>query len=681
MSTTSNTKLILTGAALLIAIVSCSLAVARAITNDEISPEIDKGEPTSAKIVANIRKVMQDVNHVNTVLNAYIIPSVDAHQNENVADHDKRVQYVSGFTGIATIVITENKAVLWTDSRYIQLAKKQLDKETWTVMEVGNQDIQTIAEWLSKELPQSSRVGIDSFLIEAKAFHSLHDYLSANGDHSLLVEKNLVDVVWDGQPDYKKPALEPIDPNSSGEIIKTKLERVRTKIEAKKAEMLIVTNLEDIAWFLNLRGGDIDYSAVFFSYLIIFNDIKIKPQLFLLDKERAKAHKIDNHFNTEHVDIAIEEYASNEIIVGISKALRNINERGKVILSSPSKAIHSTIQESRRIEAESPIRSMRIIKNEKEIKGMREAHERDGVAIVRYLHELDKGIDDQFITETEGTKLLDKFKSHEMYRKLSYPPISAVGAHAAIAKAAIRDQYDSQITRQEIYLIDSGTHYKDGTTEMARTVHFGRPTPDEKNAFTRVLKGFISVATAVFPPNAPFSFFDAMARRSLWEIGKDYDHATGHGVGTYLNVFENPPLLTSKNEPPGMCENMFTTNEPGYYEAEKFGIRIGNVLQVVKVPNSSEYFNKNGAYMFEDFTMVPIQTKMINVDLLSESEVEWLNKYHKRVFENIQKHLSDDSNIIAWLEKETKPISKKKEDCNEITTPESQVTTITPTEQ
>ncbi|XP_055315123.1 xaa-Pro aminopeptidase 1-like [Sitodiplosis mosellana] len=671
MTVASNTKLILTGAALLVAVVGCSVAVTRAMANIENPPEDDGGQPTSAKIVRSIRNTMNDTRYVmGPPIQAYIIPSVDVHQNEDTTDRDKRVAYVSGFTGSsATIVIEEGAAAFWTDSRYFMQAKNQLDNETWIIMKSGQPATKSIQEWLVEKLPQNSRVGIDPFLMKAKEFQQLSAYLESHGHNLIALPTNLVDVVWKNRPELKLKELEPIGDQFSGKRVPQKLAEVRKAMKALTADIMIVTALEDIAWLLNLRGSDFEYAPLFFAYVIIAEN---DTYLYLLKQDRATTNKIDNHFQTEHIDIIINEY--NNTVAGINTVIRNT--KGMVLLSSASEAIQTIVPSERRLEAESPIMKMRIIKNDVEAQKMREAHKRDGASIIKYLYWLETEIDDQNITEIKGADKLKSYKSqHEYYRRLSFQTISAVGAHAAMAHYIPTNDSDRQITRTELYLIESGTQYKDGTTDMTRTVHFGTPSDTEKDAFTRVLKGFISVATAVFPRGAPFSFFDAMARRALWDVGLDYDHATGHGVGAFLKVHEYPPLISSKNMPPGMCKNMFTTNEPGYYENGKFGIRLGNVLQVVDAPHSSEHFSGKGAYKFDDITMVPIQKKMINVDLLSESEIQWLNEYHAGVRNNVSPLLSDNSNILEWLERETQPISKQNEECTETTTEQPETTT------
>ncbi|KAJ6605041.1 Xaa-Pro aminopeptidase ApepP [Pseudolycoriella hygida] len=648
-----NTKFVLGGVAGFVVLIACTVAVTLAVSLNGRNRPFSDDSKTSREIVDQIRRLMTDPEAVGSAIHAYLITSVDAHQSEYVAPADKRIYYVSSFSGSAgVVVITAEKALLWTDSRYHEQAEAELDLEVWTLMRSGNSGVETYQEWLAKNLEPNSVVGIDPKLIDSSSYQSLSTYLSNAGHTLKSIEKNLVDEVWDDKepPHYAEIVVLPY--KYSGRRVSEKLEDVRRELAAVGAESHIVVALDNIAWLLNLRGLDIPYNPVFYAYVIITPS---ELRLYVEQPTRITA-EIVSHFTEEGVEVKVFDYSL--VKSGLAEVVLE-NTSGKMLMSGTSQDIFEAVPESRRLIRTSPIVLLKVVKNDVEANGMREANIRDGAAVIQYLSWLDRNIDHMRITELSGARKLGEFReAQDAFRGLSFEAISAVGSNAAMAHYSPNEGTALPITRKEIYLLDSGGQYWDGTTDTTRTVHFGTPTDSEKEAFTRVLKGFISMGTATFPTKAPFSFFDAMARRALWDAGLNYGHGTGHGIGAYLNVHEYPPSIGSSNSEPGMLKNMFTSNEPGFYQEGKFGIRIEDVVQAVPAKILGD-FNGVGALQFYHVTMVPLQTSLMKIELLTKQEIDWLNEYHERVFRNTDPVLErlNDADAREWLYEQTRPIT------------------------
>jgi len=406
--------------------------------------------------------------------------------------------------------------------------------------------------------------------------------------------------------------------------------------------------LDNIAWLLNLRGSDIKFNPVFFSYVILTNN-----ELFLYIDEGRITETVTEHFNTQNTTIQLKKY--NNIFDEIPRLVNETN--GKILIESPvSEAIASLIPKDR-ILIKDTVACIKSVKNDIEAKGMEEAHIRDALALIRYMHWLNETIDIENITEYTGAKKLTEFRSEgDSYMGQSFAVISSVGPNAAMPHYSPAEKTAKQITRKEIYLVDSGGQYWDGTTDVTRTMHFGTPTDFEMECYTRVLKGFIALTTSVFPATTPLSYFDFVARRALWQVGLDYGHGTGHGVGAFLYVHEYPPSISSRSTTSPLV-NMFTSNEPGLYLDGQFGIRIEDVIQVVKSDIENAFFGK-GALTFRSITYAPLQTKMIKTSLLNKEEAKFVNDFNERVINTIGPLLLKQNlnETYEWLEEETIPI-------------------------
>ncbi|XP_053692241.1 xaa-Pro aminopeptidase ApepP [Sabethes cyaneus] len=610
-------------------------------------------KPTG-EVLSALRSLMANLPNSLGSINAYIIPSDDAHQSEYLAKRDERRAFISGFDGSAgTAVVTEREALLWTDGRYYQQAGNQLDSN-WTLMRDGQPATPTIDAWLAKVLQPGCRVGVDANLMSTRAWNPLQTSLKSAGCSLLPISPNLVDLVWKDQPAAPQNPIIPLDSSFAGESVAEKLAAVRETMVENRATVLVVSALDEIAWFLNLRGSDIDYNPVFFSYLLV----TLEDLYFFVD-ERKLSEAVSDHFQRNQVQPQIRPYHDvQEVLKTLTEAS---GSRVWVSLGS-SYALTALVPEEKRLHKITPINLMKAVKNEVEAAGMRQCHIRDGVALCQYFAWLERCIrENRPVDEISGAEQLEKFRSkQEKYMGLSFTTISASGPNGSVIHYHPLPETNRPISDKEMYLCDSGAQYLDGTTDVTRTVHFGTPTEEEIHAFTCVLKGQIALGTAIFPRKVKGQFLDTIARKALWDAGLDYGHGTGHGIGHFLNVHEGPMGIGIRLMPddPGLEENMFLSNEPGYYKDGQFGIRIEDIVQVVSA-SIRDNFNGRGACTFSTVTMCPIQTKLIAVPLLTDKERDSLNRYHETVRQTLSPLLKEinDTETLAWLERETQPIA------------------------
>lgn len=615
------------------------------------------GAKSTTQILAKLRNLMKKGSgYVPDTIEAYIVTSQDAHESEYLAATDKRREFVSGFTGSAgTAIVTSSKALLWTDGRYHLQAESELD-ENWTLMKDGLKSTLTQKEWLAKNLPSGSKVGVDPYLISFNEYKAFESDLSGDGIEILPVQSNLVDLVWgEEKPAPSCSLIAPLALKYTGKSIEKKLEEVREKMKEKHASILVLTALDEVAYLLNLRGGDIEYNPVFFSYLVLtLNSIHL-----FIDDSRITSN-IRNHFNSENCPVAVHSY--EKILPFIRKLISNLEKTEKVWISEYSNyALISLVPKNSLITSITPVNLMKAVKNPVEVQGMINCHIRDAAALICYLAWLEKEVlAGKRVTEISGAqKLADYRKQQEDFAGLSFDTISSSGPNAAIIHYSPKESTDRQITTEEIYLVDSGGQYKDGTTDVTRTLHFGTPSEFEKECFTRVFKGAASLAMAIFPEKIRGNTLDVIARQNLWDVGLDYLHGTGHGIGSYLNVHEGPMGITYVQKPtdPGLEAGMFLSDEPGYYENGKFGIRIENIVQIV--PAKTKYSTKAKNFLtFKTITLVPIQTKLLNSSMLTAKEINFLNEYHTECRETVGVLLKQQGQQGAyeWLIRETQPI-------------------------
>ncbi|KAL3631673.1 Aminopeptidase P2 [Castilleja foliolosa] len=619
----------------------------------------------------------------NINIDAYIIPSQDAHQSEFIAECYARRAYISGFTGSAgTAVVTKDKAALWTDGRYFLQAEQQLTS-SWILMRASNLGVPTTSEWLNSVMAPGSRIGIDpwvQFLFSSDAAEELKEAMSIM-KHELvyLYDVNLVDEIWkDSRPKPPNGHIRLHDLKYAGVDVSSKLSSLRSELTYAGSSAIVITMLDEIAWLLNLRGSDVPHSPVMYAYLVVEIDgaklfiddskvkLDVKQYLKTAGIELRPYESILSHIESltaKGTCLWLDTSSVSAAIVNTYKSAYNKyfsaagtgKKNRRTLPTSPDD--HSC--EPTAVYRSSPISLAKAVKNEAELEGMRNSHLRDAAALAQFWVWLEEEINNGVIlTEVDVADKLLEFRSiQDGFVDTSFDTISGSGANSAIIHYKPEPSNCSVVDADKIFLLDSGGQYIDGTTDITRTVHFGQPSSWQKECFTRVLQGHIALDQAVFPENYPGFVLDAFARSSLWKIGLDYRHGTGHGVGAALNVHEGPQSISFRfgNMTP-LLKGMVVSNEPGYYEDHAFGIRIENLLYVKEVSTPNRFGGLE--YLgFEKITFFPIQIKLVDSSLLSDNEVEWLNDYHKQVWEKVSPLL--DGSAYQWLWNNTRPLVKQ----------------------
>lgn len=617
-------------------------------------------------------------------IDAYIIPSEDPHQSEYSADCFMRRAYISGFTGSAgTAVVTKDLAALWTDGRYFLQAENQLGL-AWQLMRAGTPSVPSYGEWLRDQLNPGSKVGIDPFLFSSEAAVELKRCLLER-DHKLVLlhSSNLVDDIWGAmRPSLPSSPLRVHDIRFAGVDVATKLENLRKDLALAGATAIIVTMLDEVAWLFNLRGSDVPHNPVAYAYAVVeleaatlFTDaskisdkvslhlknaqVSVKPYTAVLSElERLASGGFKLWLDPSRVSVAIAntfEAACEMYYKNCNKNKRSEQARSTLASSesghekSGPAALHRT----------SPITLAKAKKNAAELDGMRKAHLRDAAALTEFWAWLEYTIVDEKRqpTEVQVADTLLGFRARQSgFLDTSFDTISGSGPNGAIIHYRAEPESCRTVDDKHVFLLDSGAQYNDGTTDVTRTVHFGIPTAHQKECYTRVLQGHIAVDKAIFPEGTPGFVLDVLARSSLWKIGLDYRHGTGHGVGAALNVHEGPQSISARfGNMTGLEAGMIVSNEPGYYEDRSFGIRIENLLVVreVETPNRFGGITYLG---FQKLTYVPIQINLVDLALLSQEEIEWVNNYHQEVWEKVSPLV--EGNALEWLKQNTRPFSK-----------------------
>ena len=602
-------------------------------------------------ITSNPINIMQTINErlvalrrwmKENVLTAFVFPSSDPHNSEYVADHWKTREWISGFTGSAgTAVVTLHHAALWTDSRYFIAAAKELAGGEFLLMKERVEGTPSISEWLASELAEydSPIVGVDGSVNTFVSVADLKESLATKGNMQVRCVDDPMDVLWLDRPviPNNKICLHPL--KYAGETTESKLSRIRECLVKQGADGLLVTALDEIAWVLNLRGNDVHCNPVFVSYLLIAPD---KVTLYIYKDKLSE--EVQAYLSTEHVDV--EEY--DAVVEGLKRYA------GKALLIDVSSTNYnlSTAVESEKLHVgTSPIPMMKAIKNKVEQDCFRAAMLRDGVAMVKFLAWIKAAVEKGGQTEMSLDERLTGLRAEQpMFQGISFDTIVGYEEHGAIVHYEATPETDIPVKPHGLVLIDSGAQYLDGTTDITRTIALGELTEEQRRIYTLVLKGHIQLDRLHFPAGACGSQLDAIARAPMWREGYNYLHGTGHGVGSYLNVHEGPHQIRMEWRPAPMQAGMTVTNEPGLYLEGKFGVRIENTLLIV--PAETTAF---GEFLkFETLTLAPIDTTPIVLEMLSVEEREWLNNYHRRVYESLSPYLDEAEK--AWLKEATQAI-------------------------
>lgn len=575
-----------------------------------------------------------------TEIDAFIIPSTDPHLSEYVAPHWQSREWISGFTGSAgTVVVTGNEAGLWTDSRYFLQAARQIEGTGIDLYKEMLPETPSIPAFLSERLEKGQTAGIDGRVFATDAARSLREELAIKGI-GLKCTPDPMEQIWNGRPEMPQAPAFIYDTKYAGRTCTEKLEAIRTEMKKAEADSLLLSALDEIAWTLNLRGSDVHCNPVVVSYLLIgrneahyfINSRKVTPEV------AAHLHE---------AGVSLHTYQEIESYLAQLPAGSLMLEPGKT-----NYAVRSAIPQSCRvIEAPSPVALLKAVRNEQETAGLRQAMRRDGVALVKFLKWLEEAVPQGTETEISVDRKLHELRAAQpLYMGESFDTIAGYGAHAAIVHYEATPETDIPLEPRGFLLLDSGAQYLDGTTDITRTIALGPLTDEEKTDYTLILKGHIDLAMAVFPEGTRGAQLDVLARMPIWQHRMNFLHGTGHGVGHFLNVHEGPQSIRMNENPVALRAGMVTSNEPGVYKAGSHGIRTENL--VLTVPAGEGLF---GRYLkFETVTLCPICTKGIVRSLLTPAETDWLNQYHRKVYEQLSPGLNEDERL--WLEKACKAI-------------------------
>ena len=590
-----------------------------------------------AQRLSNLREIMQHEH-----LDAFIFPSTDPHNSEYVPDRWKGREWISGFNGSAgTAVVTMHAAALWTDSRYFIAAEQQLAGTEFVLMRERVAGTPTISEWLGNVLSDinGATVGVDGMVNTATDVEALIADLRQQGGITVRTNFDPLAVIWTNQPPIPVTPIEVHSLEYAGESTTSKLSRIRMALRSLHADGMLVSALDDIAWTLNLRGGDVHCNPVFVSYLLI--DTKTTT-LFINDEKLTPDVKA--YLTAQGVQTAPYNH--------IKDALRNYDEYN--ILLDPNAISYTLFKQVRTqevVRASSPIPAMKAIKNEIEVEGFRRAMIRDGVALVKFLRWLQTAVTKGQETEISVAEKLTALRAEQpLFRGISFDTIAGYEAHGAIVHYEATSETDVPLKPHGFLLLDSGAQYQDGTTDITRTIALGELTEEQREVYTLVLKGHIQLELAKFPSGASGTQIDALAREAMWRKGFNFLHGTGHGVGSFLNVHEGPHQIRMEYRPAPLLPFMTVTDEPGLYFEGKFGVRIENILLIK--PYMTTAFGE--FLQMEPLTLCPIDTAPIVREMLLDEEVEWLNGYHQYVFDKLSPHLQGAD--LDWLRAATQNI-------------------------
>lgn len=589
-------------------------------------------------------------------LSAFIFPSTDAHQSEYVADHWQGRTWISGFNGSAgTAVVTMKSAALWTDSRYFLAAEEQLKGTEFQLMKLKIEGTPTISEWLAQELQgENAEVGLDGMVNSYHETMGLIADLRKSGGITVRTNFDPLGLIWTDRPAIPANPVEIQPMEFAGESVASKISRIRTALRQRHADGMLISALDDIAWTLNLRGTDVHCVPVFVSYLLI------SSQQVSLYVDSAKINDEVKVYLTEN---GISLYPYNKVAEGLERYSEyNILLDG----DETSYFLWKTVKCQEIIAGNSPVPAMKAQKNDREIAGFRQAMLRDGVAMVKFLRWLKPAVEAGGQTEISIDRKLTSLRAEQhLFRDISFDTIAGYQAHGAIVHYEATPETDVALKPEGLILIDSGAQYQDGTTDITRTIALGPVTEEMKHVYTLVLKGHIQLELAKFPDGASGTQLDALARECMWREGYNYLHGTGHGVGSYLSVHEGPHQIRMEWKPTPLRAGMTVTDEPGLYLSGKFGVRIENTL-LIKDYQTTEF----GKFLqMESLTLCPIDLTPVDFSMLQPEEIEWLDTYHRDVFEKLSPYLEGED--LEWLREATRPVDRVMSSADKSCTPVS----------
>jgi Xaa-Pro aminopeptidase len=577
-------------------------------------------------------------------LTGFIVPRSDRHQNEYVPASEERLAWLTGFTGSAgAAIVLRERAVLFVDGRYTLQVREQVDTSLFAIEHL----VETPPDrWIETNLTSADRLGYDPWLHTVESAERLAKACAAAGATLVAVEPDLIDAIWS---DRAAPPLGPItlhDLRFAGEAAEEKLARIRAELAKLRADALVVSDPHAVAWAFNIRGSDVAHTPLPLAFAVVPQ--AGRPALF-----------VDGRKLSNDVRDRLETLADVREPADFVQALAALGQARKTVRLDQATAADAlarlvTSHGGKVARGPCPIALMKAVKNQAEISGARAAHIRDGVAVTRFLAWFDREAARGTLTEIDAVAALESFRRDTgLLKDVSFPTISGAGPDGAIVHYRVTTRTNRGITAGELFLIDSGGQYQDGTTDITRTVAVGEPTAEMRERFTRVLKGHIAIARAIFPDGTTGAQLDSFARQSLWAAGLDFDHGTGHGVGSYLSVHEGPARISKLGTMP-LRRGMILSNEPGYYKAGAYGIRIENLVLVVEA--AAVLGAEKPLNAFETLTLAPIDRRLVVADMLTPEEANWFDGYHARVAQMLAPLV--DAETRAWLAAATRPLAR-----------------------
>jgi Xaa-Pro aminopeptidase len=571
-------------------------------------------------------------------LTGFVIPRADQQQNEYVPPSEERLAWLTGFTGSAGLaVVLTHDAAVFVDGRYTIQAAKQVDSRAWAVESLIDPPPES---WISAHLKAGDRLGFDPWLHTFAAAERLSAACTKAGAELVAVDSNPVDAIWQDRP---QPPIAPVTVHGmqhAGVTEAEKLTQIRSEIGKLGVDALVLSDSHAVAWTFNIRGADVAHTPLPLSYALVPKDGR--PTIFI---DHRKLSNLTRDHLEQSADVR-EPDAMAPTLMALAKSGGSIALDNATAADALSRLI--TGAGGKPVRGSDPIALLKAVKNTTEIKGTQTAHRRDAVALARFLAFIDGEAASGKLTEIDAVEALETFRRDTgALKDVSFPTISGTGPNGAIVHYRVTRKSNRRIVPGDLLLIDSGAQYEDGTTDVTRTMAVGEPTEEMRDRFTRVLRGHIAIAQAIFPDGATGAQLDTLARQYLWAAGVDFEHGTGHGVGSYLSVHEGPARISKLGTTP-LKRGMILSNEPGYYKTDGFGIRIENLELVVAADIKGAEKSMNA---FETLTLAPIDRRLIDVGMLGKDELDWLNAYHARVRAEVRPAL--DATTKAWLDQAT----------------------------
>jgi Xaa-Pro aminopeptidase len=571
-------------------------------------------------------------------LTGFVVPRADQQQNEYVPPSDERLAWLTGFTGSAGMaIVLVQDAAIFVDGRYTLQAERQVDTKAWSVESLVEPPPET---WLTQHLKPGDRVGFDPWLHTTAVAERLAGACAKAGAELVAVESNPLDAVWTERP---QPPVAPVSIHGaelSGESEADKLGRIRQEVERLGVEALVLSDSHNVAWTFNVRGADVAHTPLPLSYALVPKSGR--PTIFI-------DHRKLSNLTRDH----LEQSADVQEPDALAERLTGLAQSGAAIAldsATAADALTRLIQNAggKPVRSADPVSLLKAAKNTTEIEGMRRAHRRDAVALARFLAFIDREAPKGTLTEIDAVEALETFRRDTgALKDVSFPTIAGTGPNGAIVHYRVSRKSNRRIIPGDLLLIDSGAQYQDGTTDVTRTIAIGQPTDEMRDRFTRVLRGHLAITRAVFPDGTTGAQLDSFARQFLWQVGLDFEHGTGHGVGSYLSVHEGPARISKLGTTP-LKRGMILSNEPGYYKTDAYGIRIENLELVVAKDIAGAPKPMNG---FEALTLAPIDRRLIDLAMLSGEERAWLDAYHAKVNAAVRSALDEVDR--RWLDQAT----------------------------